>query len=264
MPTRAQVEIPGDYQYRALQQGPRLQRFWHRNKITVMQRVLRGAPAEMVVDVGCGSGNLVFESGRRARLAVGLDVSEDALRFCNGRREGTRCVFACSTGEAIPLPSACADVALLVEVIEHLDAPLDVLREIRRILKAGGRLFLTTPNYAFPSLWPALEWLADHSGLVPRMGGAQHVQKFGPETLRALLAQAGFEVERLGTFYHLSPLASLVSDAWADALALREVDSRGRSGALICCVARPASSNLKSRERCGARRPDGSAQRREA
>lgn len=242
MTTKPQTTISGDYQFRALQHGPRLQRFWHRNKIKVMQSIMQISGVDSVVDIGCGSGNLIFQSGPDARLSIGLDISEAALRFCNGRRDGTQCVFACARGDAIPLPEAFVDVVFLIEVIEHLESPPDVLREIRRILKVGGRVFITTPNYAFPSLWPAWEWLADHSGLVPKMAGEQHVQKFGPKTLQTLLQRIGFELDCLGTFYHLSPFASMISETWADVLVSREVESRRLSGSLIYCVARKSAS----------------------
>jgi len=230
--------IRGDYQFWVMQHGPRVQRFWHRNKIQVMERALPVSAAEVLVDIGCGSGNLIFRGGAGARLALGLDVSEAALRFCNSRKDGTPCVFVCARGDAFPLPEACADAALLVEVIEHLSSPREVLGEIWRILRDGGRLFITTPNYAFPSLWPAWEWLADRSGLVPRMAGEQHVQKFGPDSLQALVRQTGFAADRLGTFYHWSPFASLISESWADGLVAREVEGGARSGALVYCVAR--------------------------
>jgi len=232
--------ISGDYQYQALQRGPRIQRFWHRNKLNVMRQVLPISSAEIVVDVGCGSGNLIFQSRQPAQLAIGLDMSEAAVRFCQSLiPEGGRShVLAQAMGHAIPLSNACTDTVLLVEVIEHLPAPLAVLSEIRRIMKDGARLFITTPNYAFPSLWPLLEALADRSGLVPKMASEQHIQQFGPEMLADLLKQAGFNIGCLGTFYRFSPFASLISEAWADSLVSKEVASGQYSGSLIYCVAR--------------------------
>jgi SAM-dependent methyltransferase len=222
-----------------------VQRFWHRNKLTLIRRLMPLAGGAVLVDIGCGSGNLTFEGGRSARLAVGLDASRPSLRFCAGRSAGTRCTFAGAYVEALPLVDGCADAALLVEVVEHLEAPEGALAEVLRVLRPGGQLLVTTPNYAFPSLWPALEWFVDHSGRVPRMAGEQHVRKFRPETLEALLQACGFHVQRLGTFYHLSPFLAVLSGHLADAWAAHEIDGGGRAGALIYSLARrPDSSRM--------------------
>jgi SAM-dependent methyltransferase len=231
-------DIPGDYQYRALHHGPRVQRFWHRNKLRVLQEAVSGASLDVIVDLGCGSGNLLFNSGLRpATLAVGLDASRGALRFCVEHRGARRAAFAQAVGGAVPLADNVADLVILVEVIEHLDDPAAVLKEIHRILKPGGRLFLTTPNYKLPSPWPVLEWLADHSGLVAQMKDAQHVQAFTLPSMRELLAANQFQIDRLGTMYLWSPLLSLVSSGWADRAVRTEVTRGIRNGALIHCLA---------------------------
>ncbi len=239
MPASEPDQIPGDYQFTALHHGPSIQRFWHRNKFQALRTAI-DEPVDLVVDVGCGSGNLLYWSGLTGRHAFGIDVSLAALRFCMANRAGRSASFAQALGAALPLRNAVADLVLLVEVLEHLTDPAAVLREIRRVLKPGGRLFLTTPNYAFPSPWPVIEYLADRSGAVAQMGGAQHVQRFSVHSLRQLLEVHDFRIERLGTMYLWSPLVSLVSSRWADRIALREITGGLRHGSLIHCVASTA------------------------
>lgn len=227
------LEIPGDYQYRAMNSGPRLQRFWHRNKLWVLDQVMPIEKDHLVVDVGCGSGNLTLHSAEKCRAAIGLDPSQPAVGFCNSIATA-RSVFIPAAGDALPFPDESVDVVLFVEVIEHLDQPLKIISEIWRVLKKGGRVFVTTPNYAFPSLWAPVEWLADQSRMVAKMGGGeQHVQKFSPRSLAGMFQQAGFETLRLGTFYHFSPFVSLVSNRWAEALLAREIHSRDLGGMII-------------------------------
>jgi SAM-dependent methyltransferase len=230
-------EIPGDYQFKALHQGPAIQRFWHRNKFQALSAALGTPRLDLVVDLGCGSGNLLFWGGLRATRAIGFDASFGAVRFCVDQRGDRPASFAQALGGALPLAESVADLVLLVEVIEHLTEPDAVLREILRVLRPGGRLFLTTPNYQWPSAWPLLEWLADKSGKVAQMRDAQHVQRFSPASLRDIVERNGFRVDRLGTMYRWSPLAALVSADWADRAAASEIARGIRHGSLIHCLA---------------------------
>jgi len=43
--------VPGDYQFRVMQSGPRLQRFWHRNKLRVIDHVLEVTPRDCVAEI---------------------------------------------------------------------------------------------------------------------------------------------------------------------------------------------------------------------
>ncbi|MEO5819347.1 MAG: class I SAM-dependent methyltransferase [Vicinamibacteraceae bacterium] len=232
------MEISGDYQYKALHHGPRLQRFWHRNKIGVLRDLVGTDPVNVVVEVGCGSGNLLLEGHLPARTVVGVDASLPALRFCASRRGGSRFHFSRAAGERLPFRDASVDLVILVEVIEHLPEPALTLRQIARVLRPGGRLVMTTPNYDWPSPWPLLEWLADKSGLVAQMRDAQHVTRFGPTSLAALLERESFEVLRIGTMYGGSAAIALASDRWADAAVRRELGRGIRHGALVYSVAR--------------------------
>jgi SAM-dependent methyltransferase len=50
----------------------------------------------------------------------------------------------------IPLPDSTFDTVISCETIEHVVEPIKALREVRRVLRPGGRLLLTTPNYLGP------------------------------------------------------------------------------------------------------------------
>ena len=234
MNKNGKIDISGDYQFRAMNSGPQLQRFWHRNKLWVLDQVAPIAENHIVVDVGCGSGNLTLHSASKCKLAIGVDPSETAIQFCNSLKSNGHSIFIPAAGDALPFPDEYADVVLFVEVIEHLNAPMKIISEISRILKKGGMVFVTTPNYAFPSLWPPMEWLADRSRMVAKMGGGeQHVQKFSPPSLAGIFQKADFQTVKLGTFYHASPFASMLSNKWAETLLAKEVKSGDLGGMII-------------------------------
>ncbi|MBV9928483.1 MAG: methyltransferase domain-containing protein [Acidobacteria bacterium] len=105
--------------------------------------------------------------------------------------------------ETDPFPYAddSFDLALFCETIEHLpDDPVHPLTELRRVLKPGGRLILTTPNacrlenVAKPLLGENVD---DHYCLNGRYG--RHNREFTTAEMRRLLEENGYEVERLFT-----------------------------------------------------------------
>jgi 2-polyprenyl-3-methyl-5-hydroxy-6-metoxy-1,4-benzoquinol methylase len=104
---------------------------------------------DSVLEVGCGGGLLAIELARQGRQVLGVDVS---ARILEQARHRAGCLpgltFALTEGTDLPAAEDSFDLAYSVEVIEHLHAD-DVsvhLREVRRVLKPGGHLWLLTPN----------------------------------------------------------------------------------------------------------------------
>jgi ubiquinone/menaquinone biosynthesis C-methylase UbiE len=103
-------------------------------------------PADEILELGFGSGRALLEVAARARFVAGVDPSEVMLRharFRNGRylRSGR---VAIGLGEAahIPYPDARFDKAYAIHVLYFWAEPQQELREIRRVLRPGGRLLL--------------------------------------------------------------------------------------------------------------------------
>jgi SAM-dependent methyltransferase len=107
-------------------------------------------PADVVLDVGCANGAHTVKAARRAKRVVGLDydVTQLAVAAASVRRLAVDNVqlLAWDLARPFPFPDACFDAALFLDVIEHLEARRDVLREIRRVVKPGGRLLVSGPN----------------------------------------------------------------------------------------------------------------------
>ncbi len=237
--------VAGDYQYKALNSGHPMQRFWHRGKLTMVDRLVRVYLNETsrLLEVGCGAGNLLMQAVVRGSYPVALDLSMQALTFVRSRlREAGSSAdapggFACiqSIGELLPLPSDSFDCIILSEVIEHLESPQISIAEAARVLRPGGRLLVTTPNYR--SFWPVMEWAVDRSNMTPKMAGEQHISKFHPASLRQLLTDCRLGIEYFGTMYMLSPFLSLVSQRWAETQLSHELESRSSLGMILVAVA---------------------------
>lgn len=145
-------------------------------------------PGSTVMDVGCAKGGVAAEFARTTTWqTVGVDVSLEALR---GAPSGMlRC---CASADSLPIETATIDAALLLDVIEHLESPVNALVELRRVVRPGGMLVVTTPN-AGSVLRPLLgqRW----HGLLDDT----HLYFFNSFSLKHLLGKAGWRTCRVFT-----------------------------------------------------------------
>lgn len=135
-----------------------------------------------IVDVGCGTG-LVTENLGRYGDVLGIDISEEALKFC--RQRGISNVRLGSLTDS-GLADSSLDLATTFDVLEHLDDDLAGIKEVYRILKPGGIFFLTVPAHKF--LW------SEHDEAL------HHRRRYSRKELLAKLEKANFRVERV-TYY---------------------------------------------------------------
>lgn len=111
---------------------------------------------EVLVDLGCGRGELLAEAVRLgAARAVGVEYADSAVRLAlqtlDRQGAGARAEVLPGDLRAVPLPDGTADLVTLLDVVEHLaPAELDAaLVEARRLLRPGGRVLVhTMPNRA--------------------------------------------------------------------------------------------------------------------
>lgn len=131
-----------------------------------------------ILDVGCGTGaNLLMLS--EYGEAEGVDISEDALAFC---RERGLDKVRLGAGEKLPYEDGTFDLVTALDVVEHMDDDLAGLREMRRVLRPGGRVLLFVPTFMF--LWGLQDDVSNHR------------RRYRLPELRRVLEQAGFEIER--------------------------------------------------------------------
>jgi SAM-dependent methyltransferase len=137
------------------------------------------------LDFGCGAGGLV----RNARLA-----GFNAIGFEEGWGANAARSKKIPVVDAVGL-DACAggiDFVTAIEVVEHVHDPVSVLKQMRRLLRPGGILFLTTGN-AEPWRGRLFEW---SYASIPEV----HISFYEPRTLEVALKMAGFRVEK-GRFF---------------------------------------------------------------
>jgi ubiquinone/menaquinone biosynthesis C-methylase UbiE len=101
--------------------------------------------SKTVLDVGCGFGaySLVAES-YGASMSVGIDVNMEYIEKARSS------LIVLADAHALPFRDSCFDIVLMVEVLEHLPCEMEVLKEVKRVLKSEGYLLLTVPNKFYP------------------------------------------------------------------------------------------------------------------
>lgn len=112
----------------------------------VMKHDLSGCK---ILDLGAGEGYLT-QALYNEMTKANLNPSDNALYACDKQPECYKFdAVKCDAGDfdaRLPYPDKSFDIVCFVEVIEHLENQFACLREIHRILKPGGTLYITTPN----------------------------------------------------------------------------------------------------------------------
>jgi SAM-dependent methyltransferase len=147
------------------------------------------AAGERVLDVGCGEGWFATELARAGVLVMGIDVAEEPLRRGRQRDDGLDLRLVDADGPW-PLDDASFDAVWAGETIEHVADTIGWLSEIRRVLRPGGRLLLSTPDHGrLRVLRLALSRRAFETHFDPR---ADHLRYYTRAGLIRLLDELGF------------------------------------------------------------------------
>jgi ubiquinone/menaquinone biosynthesis C-methylase UbiE len=185
------VTIRAEYDRAAADYDRRWARY-NRASLALLRPWINGRELGRVVDVGCGTGNLLpllEDAGRRIDRYVGMDLSPRMLGVAGAKTRGgaVQTAFVAADAGKLPLRDDSFDTAVCASVLHYWDDEGAGLAEIRRVLRPGGRLLL-------------LDWLRDPLPMRVlnawmRITRVQYRRMYSRAELADALATAGFRVE---------------------------------------------------------------------
>lgn len=206
--------ISPDYQFKAIRSANFFQSSWHRNKLTVMDMLLKTRRGMSVLDLGTGSGNFELEFAQRVKKIVGVDYNDEALGFLNKQLIKQRInnveLILSDIREVPEKLHGAYDAIVIIDTIEHIpiEDARNAIKKLKHLLVPGGRIYVITPNYR--SLWYLIELFLDKFTIVPKLHGQQHLAKYSMKSLDDMFAGGGYAHVYSGSFNLLSFLTPFV------------------------------------------------------
>ena len=170
--------------------------WWFVNRRDIVRSLLNThAPQkDSLLEVGCGGGYFSSLLQREGWNVTSADIHPTAARFAH--EQGVPKALAFDASGPWPLANNTANAFIMLDVLEHLEHPIDALKEAYRILTPGGIGILTVPAYQFLfSAWDEYN---------------HHYRRYTTNSMKKSALEAGFKIERL-TYWNIMTLAPAIA-----------------------------------------------------
>lgn len=165
-------------------------KFLEKTHLARYEFALQYVHAKKVLDVGCGAGYGADLIASKASEVIGMDICEEAIDYAKQQYKRENVKFC--VGDATHLnflKDKEFDVVVSFEVIEHITAYFQYLKEIRRVLKDNGILIISTPNKKY------------HSSGFEKPLNPFHITEFGLDDFENLLKKHFGNVKLYGHYH---------------------------------------------------------------
>ncbi|MEO5562853.1 MAG: class I SAM-dependent methyltransferase [Chitinophagaceae bacterium] len=141
-----------------------------------------------ILDVGCSTGLFLTEARKRGWEVYGTEFTDKAIEICEKNN------IHMKQGKLNPtwFPEGTFDIIIYLEVIEHINNPVEEMRNIHHLLRPGGLFYFTTPNfnaierYILKSNYNIIQY-------------PEHLSYYTKRTVNYLLSNSGFIKRKLRT-----------------------------------------------------------------
>jgi SAM-dependent methyltransferase len=189
----------------------------------------------VVADLGCGDGDYSVALTKMGFKVTACDL--DVWRFKHKDQIDFK---VCDVTKKLPFDDASLDYIVLAEVIEHLRNPYQVMQELSRILRPGGKIVLSTPNilnlrsrmrFVFEGCWdffrePTLENSTNPNGVIFNL----HLIPWRYHELEYLLIDSHFKIDTVSTSVYDSKGLSFLKPLIQFQLRSKEASSKKKGG----------------------------------
>jgi len=148
---------------------------------------------QVVADLGCGfHGNFLRRVEGKIKLGIGYDVS-----VSNSSLPKNITLKKIDLNKNIVIKKNYFDLVIALAVLEHIDNPEHFLKQIKLMLKKGGKVIITTPHKKGKNI---LEFISFKLGLVSRQEIMDHKNYFDETSLKNVFKKAGLIKIKIDTF----------------------------------------------------------------
>lgn len=142
-----------------------------------------------LIDVGCGIGYFLVEAQKRGWEVYGTEYTDTAIKICS--EKGIRM----NQGELDTknYAEATFDVITSFEVLEHINNPQEEVKKFHTLLRQGGLLYFTTPNFNSLERY----YLKENYNVISY---PEHLSYYTKNTMNKLLTSVGFQKVKIVTF----------------------------------------------------------------
>ena len=153
-----------------------------RSSRIIIERIGSFVKPGRMLEIGCANGFFLDEARKAGWDIAGIEPSRWARQYASDRL-GIKALYP--TLEEANFPDESFDVVVMLDVIEHLEYPREMMSAIRKILKDGGILVISTPDIeSFLSILLGAKWWGINR---------HHLFYFSRKTLESLFNKTGFK-----------------------------------------------------------------------
>ena len=154
-------------------------------------------PNMIILDVGCGPGTITADLATYVPngKVIGLERAPDVLdkaRSHAAEKGVNNISFATGDANALEYPDDTFDVAACHQVLQHVNDPVGILREMRRVVKPGGIVAARESDYGAFSWYPDVSGMKDWQELYRTVAGANGGEPDAGRMVHAWAKKAGF------------------------------------------------------------------------